>query len=67
MVTLSGGRPFLATFPKSGLDSEGDSSDQKELIGPLSFPSPSPEKWSIIFQHFKCFVGFFFSPQKWES
>lgn len=41
-------------LPKSGLDSAGDCSDQKELIGPLPFCFP--EKWSIIFQHFKCFL-----------
>lgn len=41
-------------LPESGLDSAGDSSDQKELIGPLPFRSP--EKWSIIFQHFKCYL-----------
>lgn len=53
-------------LPESGLDSAGDSSDQKELIGPLPFPSP--EKWSIIFQHFKCYLFWlFFFPQKWES
>lgn len=27
-------------LPKSGLDSKGDSSDQKESVGSLAFPFP---------------------------
>lgn len=49
-------------LPESGLDSAGDSSDQKELIGPLPFCFP--EKWRIIFQHFKCFLVLVFFPSK---